>query len=85
MKLMEWLKRPGQERTQDEFGRQVGLSQGRISQIAQNGTSDLRTALDIEAATGGLVTLAELMMERRSSTEPAPTETPPTHANGEAA
>lgn len=65
MKLMEWLKEQGQGRTQDELGRKVGLSQGRISQIAQNGTSDLRSALAIQAATNEEVTLADLMRERK--------------------
>ena len=50
--------------TQDAFGLKVGLSQGRISQIIKNGTSDLGTAIRIQDATGGDVTLRDLLLDR---------------------
>lgn len=63
MKLREWLESQTPKITQEEFGRRVSLSQGRISQIVQNGTDDLKTALAIESATGGNVTLPELIRQ----------------------
>lgn len=61
MKLSEWLKDgEGRRSTQAAFAEKVGLSQGRISQIARNGTNDLKTARKIEKATDGQVTVAEL-------------------------
>jgi hypothetical protein len=71
MKLSEWLKVPGEKRTQDRLGRAVGLTQGRISQIADKGTTDLKTALAIEAATDRQVSLAELLMADKSDAEPS--------------
>lgn len=63
MRLVEWLKVQGV--TQEELGRKVGLTQARISQIVNGGTSDARTALAISAATGNAVTLQELLMAPR--------------------
>ncbi len=73
MKLTEWLNEKGTKRTQDALGQSVGLTQGRISQIASKGTNDLKTALAIEAATDGQVTVADLLMpagKERESREP---------------
>lgn len=64
MKLAQWLKTRNPRMTQDTFGMKVGLSQGRISQIIKNGTSDLATAIRIQDATGGDVTLRDLLPER---------------------
>lgn len=71
MKLLDWLKAQERRVTQDELGRRVGLTQGRISQIANNGTNDLKTALAIEAATEREVTVADLLMPEKPATEPA--------------
>lgn len=60
MKLADWLKIQKPPITQDEFGRRLNLSQSRISQITRAGTNDLSTAMAIEKATGGAVTVAEL-------------------------
>lgn len=62
MKLADWLagQKP-KKMTQDAFGLKVGLTQGRISQIARNGTTDLETAIRIQDATGGDVTLRDLL------------------------
>ena len=46
---------------------------GRISQIASKGTNDLKTALAIEAATDGQVTVADLLMPTQEPAN-APTE-----------
>lgn len=69
MKLSEWLNEKGLNRTQDGLGRLVGLTQGRISQIAAKGTNDLKTALAIEAATHRAVTVADLLMPDKTSAE----------------
>jgi len=73
MRLVEWLKEQGV--TQEELGRKVGLTQARISQIVNGGTSDARTALAIAAATENRVTLPELLMAPRPvrvSSSPSP-------------
>lgn len=62
MKLLAWLKDTGT--SQAAIGRKVGLTQGRISQIADRGTIDVRTARAIAEATGGAVTADELLMDR---------------------
>lgn len=64
MKLADWLKAQRPKMTQDTFGMKVGLTQGRISQIIKNGTSDLGTAIRIQDATGGDVTLRDLLPDR---------------------
>ena len=69
MKLSEWLSAPGHKRTQDALGRKVGVTQGRISQIAQAGTGDLSTALAIQAATDNEVTVSDLVPIRPQATE----------------
>ena len=61
MTLKEWLDSRDEKITQEEFGRMVGLSQGRISQIMANGTHSLLTALAIERATGGEVRVESLL------------------------
>lgn len=73
MKLADWLSAPGLKRTQDDLARKVGLTQGRISQIAAEGTTDINTALAISEATGGEVTLDDLRKPRkgRSTVEAA--------------
>lgn len=65
MKLEDWLSTRTPKMTQATFGVKVGLSQGRISQIVKNGTSDLSTAIRIQDATGGDVTLRDLLMGAR--------------------
>lgn len=67
MKLADWLKAQTPRMTQDAFGMKVGLSQGRISQIIKNGTSDLATAIRIQDATGGDVTLRDLLPDRAAA------------------
>lgn len=59
MRLEIYLEQTRQ--TQDAFARKVGLTQGRISQIIRGGTNDAKTARTIERATGGQVSLAELL------------------------
>jgi DNA-binding transcriptional regulator YdaS (Cro superfamily) len=61
MTLREWFDNRPAKITQEEFGRVVGLSQGRISQILANGTNDLGTALAIESATKGEVSVRDLL------------------------
>lgn len=65
--LSEWLEQQEPKITQEELGRRVSLTQGRISQIVRNGTSDLRTALEIERATGGEVTVRDLLMQESAA------------------
>ncbi len=65
MKLSQWLRTRTPRMTQRTFGAIVGLTQGRISQITKNGTTDLATALRIQEATGGEVTLRDLLMGTR--------------------
>ncbi len=69
MKLSDWLK--GKGRTQDKLAIAVGVTQGRISQIANRGTSDLRMAMLIEDATDYEVTLKDLLMEKKSEGDEA--------------
>lgn len=59
MTLTEWLAT--HEVRQAAFAEKVGLTQGRISQIAANGTRDMPTAMRISDATGGEVTLSDLL------------------------
>lgn len=61
MTLREWFNSRPERVTQEEFGRLVGLTQGRISQILANGTNDLTTALEIERATDGEVQVRDLL------------------------
>lgn len=66
MKLAVWLKsRKPKRMTQDAFGMRIGVTQGRVSQIVRNGTSDLRMAMVIRDATDGDVTLADLLPPER--------------------
>lgn len=59
MTLREWLNH--NETTQADFGQRIGVTQGRVSQIAENGTHDLGIALRIQRQTGGAVTVSELL------------------------
>ncbi len=65
MTLSEWLTKA--DLRQEDFGKRVGLSQGRISQIVKEGTTSLRTALAIERETDGEVTLRELLRETKGA------------------
>lgn len=57
MKLADWLQINGI--TQRAFAEQIGVTQGRISQICAAGTDSLSTASKIEEATQGAVTATE--------------------------
>lgn len=59
MKLDEFLRR--EEITQEAFGKKLGLTQGRVSQIIRNGTNSLRVATKIEKLSGGRVSTREVM------------------------
>lgn len=61
MTLEEWLKRHRPRLTQDEFGRRIGVSQGRVSQIVRRGTRDIPIALAIERETKGMVRIADVL------------------------
>lgn len=64
MRLADWLKtRKQRGMTQDAFARRIGVTQGRVSQIAIRGTSDLKIALAIREATDGEVSLTDLFPE----------------------
>lgn len=67
MKLEHWLQTRKPRMTQDAFGMKVGLTQGRISQIVKNGTTDLATALRIQDATGGDVSLRDLLPDNAAA------------------
>lgn len=60
MKLANWLET--NEKTQKWLADEVGVSQGRISQVACGGTDSLSLALQIERATGGAVTTPDLLL-----------------------
>jgi predicted XRE-type DNA-binding protein len=67
MKLEAWLGQKGhggKKRTQDRLAMAVGVTQGRISQIAARGTRDLEIALLIQQATGNEVTVQDLVMDK---------------------
>lgn len=59
MKLNEWLRDVGW--TQERLAQEVNLTQGRISQIARDGTTDGVTARRISNITGGKVSIDELL------------------------
>lgn len=59
MTLKEWLSET--KTTQATLAAQVGLTQGRISQIVASGTRDLETALRIQRATDHVVMWTELV------------------------
>ena len=61
MRLSEWLKKSENKITQDALGKLVGVTQGRISQIAQNGTRDFPMIRKIVNATNHEVTADELL------------------------
>lgn len=65
MQLSKWLD--DNEIGQADFGDRIGLTQGRISQIAKIGTDSLSTALLIEQATGGEVSIRDLMKSSKGS------------------
>lgn len=65
MTLREWLKQQRKKkRTQDDLARALGVTQGRVSQIVNNGTRDIEMALAIEKATDRAVTVRDLIMPR---------------------
>lgn len=47
--------------TQAEAGKRLGVTQGRVSQIALDGTDSLKIAMAIEGLTSGRVTVRELL------------------------
>lgn len=59
MKLTAWLTETGT--TQEAFGRRIGVTQGRVSQIALNGTDSIKIAAVIESETDGKVTIRDVM------------------------
>lgn len=61
MTLSEWFKKPGNKTTQDAFGILIGVTQGRVSQIAKHGTRDFLMMRKISEATGGQVAVHELL------------------------
>ena len=69
MQLADWLE--AQEKTQEWLADELGVTQGRISQVARKGTDSLSLAEKIERKTGGAVTMRELMQKRPSGVEQA--------------
>lgn len=61
MKLSDWLKKPGNKLTQDALGIKLGVTQGRVSQIARNGTRDFVMIRKICEATGYEVGAEDLL------------------------
>ena len=61
MQLADWLKKPDNKMTQSAFGEKVGVTQGRISQIALKGTRDFVMIRKIVRATSHEVTADELL------------------------
>lgn len=59
MRLSEYLSKTGE--TQEAFGKRIGVTQGRVSQILANGTHSIAIALKIERETDGDVTVAECL------------------------
>lgn len=58
-KLKQWLS--DQEITQAEFAQLLNWSQGTVSKIIKNGTNVLASAAAIERATGGGVSMLDLL------------------------
>ena len=67
MRLSDWLNKPGNTLTQDALGAKVGVTQGRISQIARNGTRDFLMIRKLSAATNYEVSPDELLPPERMS------------------
>jgi DNA-binding transcriptional regulator YdaS (Cro superfamily) len=65
MQLSEWLR--STKTAQAALARRIGVTQGRISQIAAEGTDSLSTAALIEEVTKGAVTMREVMRSARAS------------------
>jgi len=61
MLLSDWFKKPGNKMTQSALGEKVGVTQGRISQIALKGTRDFPMIRKIVEATNHDVTADELL------------------------
>jgi predicted XRE-type DNA-binding protein len=61
MQLSDWLKKSGNRMTQRALGEMVGVTQGRISQIALKGTRDFPMIRKIVDATNHEVTADELL------------------------
>ena len=59
MRLVDWLGTTG--KTQGWLALQVGVTQGRIAQIASGETPSLKVAAKIEQATGEAVTMRDLL------------------------
>ncbi len=59
--LQSYLSRTGM--TQAQFAALIDVTQGQLSKIIQKRSTSLKTALKIEAATGGAVTVASLTGE----------------------
>jgi len=58
MTLTEYLAR--EKISQEAFGKRLGLSQGRISQLSRQGTESLPVAMAICEATDGCVSVEEM-------------------------
>lgn len=69
MKLRQWLETNG--KTQEAFAADMGMTQGRVSQIVRNGTENIRTALLIQRLTDGEVTLRELLSDPKPKKDDA--------------
>jgi len=59
MRLSEWLKENG--KTQDWLANEVGVTQGRISQLSREGAKSLDVIAKIKQATGGAVTADDFL------------------------
>ena len=60
MKLADWLKRTGM--TQGALAERLGISQGRVSQLAKGATPSLELALKIARVTDGAVTARDFAL-----------------------
>ena len=67
MMLTEYLRAEGLTRLQ--FGRLIGMSGARVSQICHYGTDSLRLVEKIAEATNGAVTIEELRYRPRQAAE----------------
>jgi transcriptional regulator with XRE-family HTH domain len=65
MRLAAWFKESG--KTQEWLAGKTGCTQGRIAQIARGENPSLRLAAKIEHATGGAVTMRDLVVAEESA------------------
>ena len=65
MKLSDWLAKEGM--TQQAFADELGVTQGRISQICARGTDSLRMATKISEITNGEVPPDDVMKHREAA------------------